>query len=223
MDQAKKLEIRERFLKLDTSNVADVLDELGYPNQGLAQDFAQQTEGGVLAGWAYTIQGQMTPYPLGGDKEKMTACAGLGEGDISVWAGNGEGICYFGELIAIGMKEKGCKGALADGGIRDTRWIDKQAFPVFARYRTPVQSISRWKVNAWQIPVFLRGACSTWVEVKPGDFILGDSDGAIVVPQAIVQTVLEKTEALTAQEVAIREDLSKGMTLAEALAQYGHV
>src|SRR6516165_6977538 len=103
----------------------------------------------------------------------MEACEGLASGDISVWSGDGEGICYFGELIAIGMKERGCAGALVDGGVRDIRWIQDQSFPVFARYRTPVQSIGRWKVNGWQEPVSLRGATSTYVTVNPGDFILG--------------------------------------------------
>ncbi|HEY9281420.1 MAG TPA: RraA family protein [Eoetvoesiella sp.] len=219
----EKADIRTRFLEIDTSNVGDVLDELGYPDQGLASDFVMQTAGGPIAGWAYTIRGQMTPYPLGGDAEKMTACAGLSNGDISVWSGDGEGICYFGELIAIGMKERGSVGAIADGGIRDTRWIDAQSFPVMARFRTPVQSISRWKVNAWQVPVFLRGATSSWVTVNPGDFILGDSDGGIVIPQAVVKVVLEQAEALTQKEQAIRKDLEKGMSLAEALKQYGHV
>ena len=76
----------------------------------------------------------------------MEACQGLGAGEVSVWSGDGEGICYFGELIAIGMKERGCVGALVDGGIRDVRWIAQQHFPVYARYRTPVQSIARWRV-----------------------------------------------------------------------------
>lgn len=219
----EKADIRTRFLDIDTSNVGDVLDELGYPDQGLASDFTMQTAGGPIAGWAYTIRGQMTPYELGGDADKMTACAELSAGDISVWSGDGAGICYFGELIAIGMKERGSVGAVADGGIRDTRWIDAQSFPVMARFRTPVQSISRWKVNAWQVPVFLRGATSTWVTVQPGDFILGDGDGGIVIPQKVVLEVLRQAEALTKQEQAIRLDLGKGMSLADALNQYGHV
>lgn len=219
----EKADIRKRFLAVETSNVGDVLDELRRPDQGLAPDFSMQTEGGPIAGWAYTIRGQMTPYPLGGDPEKMAACAGLSDGDISVWSGDGEGICYFGELIAIGMKERGCVGAVADGGLRDTRWIDAQKFPVMARFRTPVQSISRWKVTAYQVPVFLRGATSKWVPVRPGDFILGDCDGGIVIPQEIVKDVLERAEELTRQEKEIRKVLEGGMSLADALKKYGHI
>jgi regulator of RNase E activity RraA len=223
VDKEYKNSVRERFLKVDTSNVADVLDEMGYPDQGLAAGFHRQTGEERLAGWAYTIRGQMTPYALGGDADKMKACAGMSEGDVSVWSGDGEGICYFGELIAIGMKEKGSVGAIVDGGLRDTRWINKLGFTVFGRFRTPVQSISRWKVNAWNVPVFISGATDKRVAVEPGDFILGDDDGALVIPKAIVDEVLEKAEVLTQQEIDIRESLSKGMSLAEALEKYGHV
>jgi len=219
-----KNEIRERYLAVDTSNVADVLDVLGHLHQGLSDSFTPYpSSAGKLAGWAYTIRGQMTPYEMGGDAEKMKACEGLSEGDVSVWSGDGGGICYFGELIAIGMKERGSCGALVDGGIRDVRWIGEQGFPVYARYRTPVQSIGRWKVNGFQVNVFLGGATSDRVIVRPGDFILADEDGAIVIPQELVESVLVEAEKLTENEKKIRRELGAGLTLAAALERYGHV
>jgi len=222
--QSDKEQIRLRFMEVDSSNVADVLDTMGLFNQGLAPQFAPYpATAGRIAGWAYTIRGQMTPYAMGGDADKMTACQGLSPGEISVWSGDGEGICYFGELIAIGMKERGCTGALVDGGIRDIRWLGELGFAVFAQYRTPVQSIGRWRVTAWQIPVFLRGASAGLVEVKPGDFILGDEDGVIVIPAAIAENVLVEAERLTAIEKNIRIELKNGLTLAEALKKFGHV
>jgi 4-hydroxy-4-methyl-2-oxoglutarate aldolase len=216
--------IRVRFLKVDTSNVADVLDDMGFPHQGLAADFKPFPESaGKLAGWAYTIRGQMTPYAGKGDPEKMKACQGLAPGDVSVWSGDGEGICYFGELIAVGMQDRGSVGALVDGGIRDTRWIGALGFPVYARYRTPVQSIGRWKVVEWQQNVYLRGATAKWVLVSPGDFILADEDGAIVIPQAVVSETLGRAEQLTEQETKLRLELRNGLGLEQALAKFGHV
>ncbi|WP_223507949.1 RraA family protein [Pseudomonas sp. BF-B-25] len=221
---AEREAIRQRFLNVDTANVADVLDTLGLLNQGLASSLSPYPHTcGKLAGWAYTIRGQMSPYELGGDADKMQACAGISPGEVSVWSGDGEGVCYFGELIAIGMKERGCVGSLVDGGIRDIRWIAEQDFPVFARYRTPVQSIARWKVNGWQVPVSIRGATSPWVSVHPGDFVLGDEDGVIVIPSNVIDTVLVEAERLTENERAIRIELQAGLTLQEALAKYGHV
>jgi 4-hydroxy-4-methyl-2-oxoglutarate aldolase len=73
--------IRVRFLKVDTSNVADVLDDMGLPHQGLAADFKPFPESaGKLAGWAYTIRGQMTPYAGKGDPEKDEGLPGTRAG-----------------------------------------------------------------------------------------------------------------------------------------------
>jgi 4-hydroxy-4-methyl-2-oxoglutarate aldolase len=217
-------DIRQRYLNVDTSNVADVLDNMDYLDQGLAPDFGPYpAHAPRLAGWAYTIRGQMTPYEMGGDAAKMQACQGLSPGEVSVWSGDGQGICYFGELIAIGMKERGCAGALVDGGVRDVRWIGEINFPVFARYRTPVQSIGRWRVTDCQVPVYLRGSAGGPVLVRPGDFILADEDGAIVIPQGIVEQVLIESERLTRTEIQVREELKQGLTLAQALEKFGHV
>src|SRR5579863_10064641 len=96
-------QIRQRFLAVDSSNVMDALDMINRPNQGLHSDFSPYpADGGKIAGFAYTIRGQMTPYEGTGDPEKMKACNGISQDEVSVWSGDGKGICYFGELIALG-------------------------------------------------------------------------------------------------------------------------
>ena len=217
--------IRLRYLEVDTSNAADVLDTLDLPHQGLAPAFAPYpATAGRLAGWAYPIRGQMTPFRYDkGDADKMEACAQLQPGQVSVWSGGGEGVCFFGELIAIGMQERGSTGALVDGGIRDVAWIGKHGFPVYARYRTPIQSIGRWKVTDSGGPVSLPGATMRHVRVEPGDFVLGDDDGVLVIPASVVDVVLERAEGLGAREKEIRADIAAGLSLADALAKYGHV
>lgn len=224
MSAAEREAIRQRYLKVDTTTVADVLDSLGVPDQGLASSFTPYpADCGRMAGWAYTIRGQMASYAGGGDPDKMKAVDGVKAGELTVWSGDGKGICYFGELIALGMKMRGCVGALIDGGIRDINWIAQQKFPVYARYRTPVQSIGRWHVTAWQVPVDLPGATAARVTVSPGDLVCADVDGAIVVPAAICECVLAEAERLTATEIDIRKDLGAGATLEAVLKKYGHV
>lgn len=219
-----RAQIRARFLAVDTSNVADILDELGYMDQGLDASFQRfPASAEKLAGFAYTIRGQMMPYAGPGDPEKMQACNGISPHEVSVWSGDGEGICYFGELIALGLKERGAVGALVDGGVRDVRWLAHHGFTVFARYRTPVQSIGRWKVTAWQTRVYVRGATARRVVIEPGDFILGDDDGAIVVPKNLIEPVLVQAEQLTRNEEQIRTDLTSGLSLGAALDKYGRV
>ena len=130
---------------------------------------------------------------------------------------------FFGELIALGMKRRGCAGALVDGGIRDIEWIARQRFTVYARYRTPVQSIGRWKVTDWHVPVDMPGATSKRVKVRPGDFVLADTDGVIVIPKRVAAKVLAEAERMTSKEGRIRRDLGRGASLEEVLKKYGHV
>lgn len=222
MTSPSRAETCERFTRVGTSNVADALDELGVRDQGLAPSFAAMT-GDVVAGFAYTIQGRPAVYEGGGDPAKMEACNGVGPDEVTVWAAGGQGVCYFGELIALGMQERGCRGAVVDGGVRDIPWLRGHGFPVFATYRSPVQSIGRWRVSAWQQPLDVAGATTPTVTVHPGDFVLGDADGVIVVPADLIDEVLQRAEALTAKEVDIRAALAEGSTLAECLERFGHV
>lgn len=221
-DVATRRSIRERFLAVDAANVADVLDDLGHRDQGLASHI-QGITGNRVAGWAYTINGQMAPYEGSGDPKKMEACHGIGPDEVSVWSGQGAGICYFGELIALGMKERGSVGAIVDGGLRDTRALEEHGFPVFGAYRTAVQSIGRWRVTDYQEPIYLSGATTARVVVQPGDFILGDEDGAIVIPAELVDEVLETSEQMTNTEREVRRAIAGGMSLQDALKQFGHV
>ena len=216
--------IRARYLKVDTATVADVLDVLGLRDQGLAPGFAPcPSNAGRMGGFAYTIVGKMQRYAGTGDPRKMQAVDGVGKDEIAVWSGAGRGVCFFGELIALGMKRRGCAGALVDGGIRDIEWIAKERFPVYARYRTPVQSIGRWKVTAWQVPVELPGATSARVKVRPGDFVLADADGVIVIPERVAADVLAEAERLTKKEARIRRELDRGASLEDVLRKHGHV
>lgn len=217
--------IRQRFLKVDSANVADVLDDLGMLHQGLSEKYFNFTtnDDSKMAGWAYTIQGVMAPYEGRGDPMKMEACAGIGEFDIPVWAGAGRGVCFFGELIAIGMCERGAVGSVVDGGIRDRKWIRDLNFPVYARYRSPIQSIGRWRVTDYGNPVFLEGVGGDSVVVSNGDFIFGDIDGVVVIPESRITEVLEVVEELTSTEEEVRREIRAGLSLSEALARYGHV
>ena len=218
-------EIRRRYLAVDSSNVADVLDELGLPDQGLAPEFAPYpATAGRLAGWAFTIRGEMTPYPMdAGDPAKMEACAQLTPGTVSVWSGRGEGVCFFGELISIGMKERGCVGALVDGGSprrrldRRARLPRLRAVPDAGAVDRPLEGRRERRPRADARRDGPGGRSHT------GRLILADSDGAIVVPAAVAEQVLERAEELQGREVQIRAELAGGLSLSEALAKFGHV
>ena len=222
MMEIDKDAIRQRFAVLDTANVSDVLDDLGIGGQGLAPELVCHS-GARLSGWAFTIAGNMTTYDDVADELKLEACQQISVGDITVWGGSATGVCCFGELITLGMKERGAVGALVDGGVRDVHWIREHGFTVFARYRSPVQSIGRWKVSGWQQTVYMPGATTDRVAIRPSDFILGDDDGVIVVPHDNVDEVLVMAERLTDSERRMRQELRDGASLSACLAKYGHV
>lgn len=219
--EPERASIRERFLPIDTPNVADVLASLGLPDQSLTPEIHGITSQ-RLSGWVYTIVGQMIPFE-GPDQRKLEACEGVGQNEVSVWSGNGRGVCYFGDMIALGMAKRGSVGAVIDGGLRDTRIMSELGFPAFARYQTPVQSNGRWRVTEWQVPVFMSGATSQWVVASPGDFIVADQDGAVVIPNNQVEEVLAKCEDLIQADIPIRDALQQGDSLAEVRERFGHL
>lgn len=216
--------LRARFLEVDTTTVSDVLGLHGRFDQALATDLLPLAEGQPkLAGFAYTVRTAMLPYEGPGDPDKMAAIEGMGEGVVSVWAGDAQGVASFGELLALGMKVRGCVGMVVSGGVRDRDGIVKAGIPVYAKYRSPVQSIGRLKVTGCQLPVTMPGATSRHVTVAPGDFVLGDADGVVVVPAALVDAVLEEAERITARERVIRGDVQAGAPLGSILGRYGKV
>ncbi|MGL5818591.1 MAG: RraA family protein [Phycicoccus sp.] len=220
--QIDRSEVRRRYRAVQTANVSDVLDDLGLGQQCLHGAFAARS-GTQLAGWAFPIAGRMQPGGGPTDQVKIEACAAIGPDEVAVWAGDGEGVCYFGELIAIGLQQRGCRGALVEGGVRDIAWLEEVGFPVFSTYRTPVQSIGRWQVTGFGEPVGLPGATSDQVTVSRGDFVLADVDGVVVVPADQVMTVLDRAEAVTAREIAIRVALAGGAGLDEAIDRFGPI
>jgi regulator of RNase E activity RraA len=216
--------IRTRFLDVDTTTVSDVLERLGCRDQALSPALVRLSDAQPkVAGFAYTVRGQMTPYAGPGDPDKMAAIDGMSPGVVSVWGGDAEGIACFGELLALGMRVRGCVGIVVNGGVRDAHGIVAHGVPVYARYRSPVQSIGRWKVTGCQIPVLLPGATTRFVAVRPGDFVLGDADGVVVVPAEHLEATLAEAEKITERETAIRREIADGAPLDVVLKRYGRV
>lgn len=224
IDTAHADDVRRRLLDIVTTNVCDVLDEMGYVDQALSGAFLPQPPSApAFGGWAFTIRGEMASYPVAhGDRNKMLACERIRPGEVSVWGRGATGVALFGDMIAYRMQAQGCVGAVVDGGVRDVRTLSEQGFPVFARYRAAVQSIGRWRVIEHGTPVTLPGATKD-VVVRPGDFILADHSGVVVIPSDVVHEVLRRAEALQSQERALRAELAAGLSLDDALAKFGHV
>jgi regulator of RNase E activity RraA len=95
--------------------------------------------------------------------------------------------------------------------------------PVVARYQTPAQGIGRWRVTASQVEVRVRGALEDWLSVAPGDIVVGDADGQIVIPQLLLEEVTAKVIEWSRLETGARADIIAGLPLLAALEKYGHL
>jgi regulator of RNase E activity RraA len=138
------------------------------------------------------------------------------EGHVAVYACDQDVSAHLGELSVTSLKARGVAGCVLDGGCRDVRFILDEGFPVFCSHVTPEDSTWRWELVSTQAPVTI-GA----VRVAPGDWVVGDDDGVVVVPQSIAESVLAEAEQKAATESEIRVAVRQGMPPLEAYERYG--
>jgi regulator of RNase E activity RraA len=215
----------ETLTDAGTAVISDVFDSLGLRPPVLDTSlFPVKGPGHPFAGSAYTIAGESREWASGGDREKLAAIDAMPPGVVAVWAGGDiRGVCCFGDLLGSSMQARGCAGVVVDGGVRDTAYLRTLRLPVMARFRTPAQGIRRWKVTAAQTPVQVRGAIDDWVTVAPGDTVVADDDGAIVVPQAMLEDVTLRVGEWSSTESVARQEILQGMRLLDALEKFGHL
>jgi 4-hydroxy-4-methyl-2-oxoglutarate aldolase len=207
-----------------TSVIADIFDKMGKLPLVLDNDLFPipgSTEA-RFAGPAYTITGEYHKWSEGPDREKLAAIDRMPKGVVSLWAGNDvKGLCLFGDLLAGVMKARGCRGIVVDGGVRDIVELRKLGIPILARYWSPAQSIYRWHVTGSQVTVHVRGALVEKVSVDPGDIIVVDQDGVVLVPQELLDAFVDAADSLASAESQARDDILAGMPLLEAIDKYG--
>ena len=111
----------------------------------------------------------------------------------------------------------GIRGAVIAGGIRDTKQILEQNFPVFYKYRVSNGSLGRCMITHYQVPVKIGK-----VTVRPGDIIMGDIDGVICIPREIAYEVLLRAEGIERNEVDIFSWVRQGDTISEIIDKGGY-
>lgn len=205
-------EICERYKKLYGGVIYDVLEHFGYPDQVLSHDFCPLKDEIKLAGPAFTVKGTVSCEKnvevryrrLHMIREMTRPCIEVRDG------GTPYPVAIYGELSATSAAAHGAVGAIINGGTRDCSFLNAMGFPVFTRYRTPIEAFGRWQLMEYQVPVRLDGETRADVIVNPGDFIFGDFDGVIAIPKALTMDVLAECERIVGIEDQAREEFARG-------------
>lgn len=211
--------LAERFGAVYTGAIADVLDRLGHDHQVLPPVIRPLRPGMRLAGPVYTVEGRPEPG-VDYDTSIRATLGMLGAvppGHVAVYQTHGEGSAHLGELSVTSLQARGCAGAVIDGGCRDVEYILRTGYPVFCHHTTPRDCTGRWCViGHGDVAIEVGG-----VRVAPGDFVVADEDGVVVVPGPVVTHSLEQAEAMVATENEIRVAVREGMPPLEAYERFG--
>lgn len=200
-----------------TGAAYDVLRQLGVSDCALPPAIQGLAPSCKIAGPIFTLAGARGNFGAHETLLRWTEfLAKAPAGSVVVCQPNDDGLAHMGELSAEALKLRGVRGYVVDGGTRDSERILQSGFPVFCKYRTPADIVGRWAPVAYQQPIVI-GA----VTIRAGDFILGDIDGVIVIPAAIVAEVAERVEQIANTESQLRKAILSGMDPQKAYLEFG--
>ncbi len=197
------MKARERLLKYGTGPVSDALGKGG----AMDHEIRPWSGNSRMAGPAYTVQLHTADILM-----VSKALAECPAGHVLVIDGHGErNTALWGGLTTLSALRKGLAGVVVDGAIRDLADIRQSKLPVFARAVVPNAGGAEY-AGKLQVPV----ACGGMV-VNPGDWIVGDEDGVVVIPAARLDEALEKAERIVAAEKKIAKAIRGGAEVAALL------
>ena len=201
----------ERLGKLDTCAVSDAQDKLGI--KGTVLGILPLYETGRIAGRAVTFKlktkgNETTTRHLGttavesADPGDVIVCDHRGRTDVAGWGG----------ILSTAAKTKGVAGVIIDGASRDVDEAKGLGLPLFARAAVPLTARGRVVEESAGEPIEIGG-----VSLAPGDYVIADNSGIVVVPQDRVAEVVPEAESIVAREQAMAADVMAGKSVVEVM------
>ncbi len=198
--------IKDAFMKVSTPNISDAMHRSG-EMKGLKPVWIGNEELPLkFAGPAYTVR------TYNGDWSKpVEAIEEAEKGDVIVIDACEGNIAVWGELASWSCKVKGIAGVVIDGAVRDIDDIRKIKFPLFARHFTPTAGEPRG-LGETNVSIVCAGQ-----NVAPGDWIVGDDSGVVVIPKKKAQEMANRAINVLEKENRFREEIKRGSTLSEVI------
>ncbi|HIH45164.1 MAG TPA: bifunctional hexulose-6-phosphate synthase/ribonuclease regulator [Candidatus Methanoperedenaceae archaeon] len=190
------------FTEVSTPNISDAMHR-----KGAMKNIRSQVPGKKIVGRAVTVQ------IFEGDWAKSVEAIDIaGKGDVIVIYNGSPHIAPWGELASLSSMNKGIEGVVIDGAVRDIDDIRKLGFPVFASGVTPNAGEPKGmgEINA-------EITCGGQT-VKPGDFIVGDDNGVVVVPGERAYEVARRAKEVEKNESRLRDEIKRGRTLSQVMS-----
>ena len=208
--------IVERLLKLDTCAVSDGMDRLGL--MGATYGVRPMWPCPKIVGRAVT----MKIKPVGLDKPKQhlgtLPIDAAQPGDVIVIDNGGRpDTSCWGGLLALAAKTKGISGVVIDGACRDIDESRDVGFPVYARGAVPMTARGRVMQEAYNQEIEFAG-----VQVHPGDLVIADGSGVVIIPRSKEEEIVREAEAVAATEARMAEGIRQGMSVLEVLEKLGY-
>jgi regulator of RNase E activity RraA len=211
--------IIDGFKNVSTASVSDAVDKIAGRRGYMDHEIKPRINEKKVVGPAVTILEGPTTEALP-PTHALDAIDESPKGSVIVIAIGGEtNVAVWGGLMTAGAEVNGHAGAVLDGGVRDVTEIRRDSgFQVFSRSVSPSTTVGRFKTISSNVPVVCGG-----VTVNPGDLVVADLDGVVVVPQAHVDAVLKMATEIEVREAEQARLIRQTKSLREGLAKYGRI
>ena len=198
--------------------ISDSLDVVGVRNNAMDVRVSALRPGMRAVGLAATLKfvpdskyDQQDPYG-----EAIKFLDTLQTGEIVIISTGGDCLsAFWGELFSAAAKGRGATGVVTDGPLRDSEQVRELDFPAFGQGTRPYDYKGRMRIDSMRVPINCGG-----VEINPGDGVIADSDGVVVVPRAHLDRVSELANSRAASERTVLKDLLSGKSVREVWDSY---
>jgi regulator of RNase E activity RraA len=212
-------EMVDAYRHVEAASVSDAMEQLLHEKRYMSHRM-QAIFPTKFAGTAVTVllkrEENRDPDALTG---MLKAIDSGGTGSVYVMTvQDGADTAGMGGLMGTAMAARGYAGAVVDGGVRDVPQLKRIQFPVYALGPVPSTSVGHYRFAGADIPITCDG-----VEVDPGDIIVADQDGVVVVPKAHAADILIKAQALDNSEHSMYPFIEKYHSIVEAVQKFGRI